>query len=122
MSHLWGRPHGAGVGRSDGRGYICEMRNRRGLLALSLLMVAFGAAACSPWWEDDALPPVACWDIVIPGDGMEPLSPMLIDKCEGETWLLVHSTITGNPSDGYRFSWQRLLVEDTPVLLVPRGR
>lgn len=37
--------------------------------------------------------------------GNQPFSPIMINQCTGESWLLVKSNFTKNPEDGYTYVW-----------------
>jgi hypothetical protein len=42
---------------------------------------------------------------VIPGSDVQPQSPIFVNGCTGQTWLLVKSRFGDKPEDPYTFQW-----------------
>jgi hypothetical protein len=79
------------------------------LLALPLL------TAC-PWdkKKEAEVPQVPCHEIINPGRYMPPSSPILLDKCTGETWMMLRSDLPlekGERTPGRTWKWY----------LIPKG-
>src|SRR5262249_26014113 len=59
----------------------------------------------------------SCFEIVTPQRFAHPRSPLLFNKCTGQTWLLVPryaETATGKRTDRVVYRWATLEVEGTP--------
>ncbi len=58
----------------------------------------------------------ACFEVVTPKDS----NTVKIDKCKGESWILVRTTIIGNdnkPTGEYAFRWRPILTFEGEALL-----
>lgn len=51
--------------------------------------------------------PKECFAITA-NDGKQPFSHVLLDKCTGQSWLLVRMKFGDDPSDGYTYQWLSL--------------
>lgn len=45
---------------------------------------------------------------VIPGNTTQPYSPIMVDACRGETWVMVRSPFSDKPEDGYTYNWYKM--------------
>ncbi|QDC01729.1 hypothetical protein [Mesorhizobium sp. 8] len=61
-----------------------------------------------------------CFSIVS-GNGTQPNSPLMVNGCTGETWLLVKSNKSDKPADGFTYQWFKLdRIDFMPPTLVNR--
>lgn len=65
-------------------------------------------------------PPTPCFSIQNASE--QPHSPILINSCTGQTWLLVKSDYSDKPEDGFTYQWFSInkLDYQTPTLV--RGK
>lgn len=84
----------------------------------ALLVAAVGLAGCDDLLNKNTPPTVQCFSIT-PNTGNQPFSPILVDACEGKSWLLVRSRMGDKPEDGYTYHWMALEKFDytNPVLV-----
>jgi hypothetical protein len=58
-----------------------------------------------------------CWEVVAPQPGIAPAAALKLNKCTGETWLLVRMRLSQasapDVDSTYTFRWQRLKQDDT---------
>jgi hypothetical protein len=88
---------------------------------LSLCLAATAALAQEPPAPAPAPAPAAaaaqCWEVVAPRQGVAPAAVLKLNRCTGETWLLVRMLLTEAKAPGidatYTFRWQRLRQVDT---------
>ena len=45
---------------------------------------------------------------VIPGNSTQPYSPIMLDSCRGESWVMVRSPFSDKPEDGYTYNWYKM--------------
>lgn len=56
--------------------------------------------------------PTMCYDIIPINDG-PPRSPLLVNKCTSETWMLLRTVFPKGPGEttpGYKYGWHRIEV------------
>ncbi len=52
---------------------------------------------------------VPCFDIILTGANTPPPSPILLNKCTGETWMVLHSDVNlGDKEKGRSYSWYKM--------------
>jgi hypothetical protein len=78
--------------------------------------------AAVPAFAQESPPPapsaatVPCWEVLAPQPGTAPAAALKLNKCTGETWLLVRTRLSqANAPDidsTYTFRWQRLMQDD----------
>lgn len=72
---------------------------------LFFILPLFLLAGCLDEWKPKEENP-KCFEIIDKHDGPPP-SPILLDKCKGETWMLLRSPIG---KDSYTYRWFRMEV------------
>jgi hypothetical protein len=56
-----------------------------------------------------------CWDVVSPTQSAQPFTPILINKCDGKTWILAKESFPdkqGKPTGVYTYRWTPVMHED----------
>lgn len=83
---------------------------------LAPLLLAPLAASCG----DSLVGKSDCFSVTSANDN-QPYAALLLDRCEGKTWLLVRSPMGNKPEDGHTYQWYALDKYDfTPPVLVDR--
>jgi hypothetical protein len=88
------------------------LRSQNVLVTVSLATVIIGHVAADAAESDASAGP--CFQILPPVLNREPASPILFNKCTGDTWLLVKKN--GRAGHGKRvasYRWQRMEVDNT---------
>jgi len=71
----------------------------------------------APAFAQEGAPTTQCWEVLAPPQAIAPASALKINKCTGETWLLVRTRLSDAKApdvDGtYTFRWRRLMQDDT---------
>lgn len=84
----------------------------QGMLASMLVCTQTSGAAAQALDHDQSVGP--CFAIVVPQTQMRLPSPLLFNKCTGETWMLVKTRTrsgTKPPAGAISYRWVRLEVE-----------
>lgn len=79
-------------------------------ILLILLMLAVSACIPEETAEKNDSLKIACFDIV-QVKGVAPNSPLLIDKCTGETWMILRSNAPlqkGQKKPDFYYGWYRV--------------
>jgi hypothetical protein len=66
--------------------------------------------------------PVPCFEAIPATANVAPLSPILVDRCTGRTWLLVRSNIADakGKTIGFAYRWHPVVhIEDEAILVSP---
>jgi hypothetical protein len=101
-----------------------------GIMGLIILTAAVQAATPAPKTQAPlpASPAPACFDVV-PNEGQgAPADAILVNRCTGETWILVRAPVpdaNGEDSADFTYTWLPLSTgQDKPVLQMsgPRQR
>lgn len=45
---------------------------------------------------------------VVSANERQPYAPILLDRCEGKSWLLVKTSLGAKPEDGFTYKWHAL--------------
>jgi hypothetical protein len=61
----------------------------------------------------------ACYEVVGPGNDSLPKSPILVNKCTGQTYLLVRS---GGPKGPQKYDWVPIAIREQPQPTVASRR
>jgi hypothetical protein len=84
------------------------------LFTLLFAAVAFPALAQS----------TTCWEITTPAQGITPEALVLLNKCDGKTWIMTRVYFVdkqGKRTGGWAFRWSPILQqEDETVLTLPK--
>jgi hypothetical protein len=65
-----------------------------------------------------------CWEITTPAQGVVPEALILLNKCEGKTWIMTRVYLVdkqGKRTGGWVFRWSPILhQEDETILTLPK--
>ncbi len=82
-----------------------------------LFLPALAGLIAAPALAQDSAPATVCWEVLAPTQGIAPAAAIRINKCTGETWMLVRTLLseaqTPNIHSTYTFRWRRLMQDDT---------
>ena len=82
-----------------------------------LLLPALAGLLAAPALAQDRTPATVCWEVLAPTQGIAPTAAIKINKCTGETWMLVRTLLSEAEAPGihstYTFRWRRLMQDDT---------
>ncbi|WP_156459951.1 hypothetical protein [Mesorhizobium sp. Root157] len=57
---------------------------------------------------------------IISGNSTQPYSPIMLNRCKGEAWLLVRSPKGDKPEDDFTYNWYKMDRFDWPASLVSK--
>ena len=61
-----------------------------------------------------------CWEVISPTIDGAPNSPILLNRCTGQTWIIVRRLLDGEPNGSFTYQWEGLYRTDGPPVLVTR--
>lgn len=99
----WGLAVGAGVG-----------------LAASTLSSSTALAQDASAKAPDMSATPECWEIIAPAEKAAPNGPILLNRCNGATWVLARTTTTpaaGKSLEEYTYRWYPISVETKEAIL-----
>jgi hypothetical protein len=67
-------------------------------------------------------PKEACWEIVSGTKDAAPYTALLLNKCTGNTWLLIRTGLAdkqGKPTDSWIWRWSPINAEQQEAILTP---
>ena len=62
----------------------------------------------------------ACWEMVAPPNGVEPEALVLLNKCEGKTWLMTRVFLIdkqGKRTGSWTFRWSPIATQENETIL-----
>ncbi len=97
-----------------------------GLLGLIAMTVATQAATPAPAKMPPPSPMAGpCFDVVPNAGAGAPADAILVNRCSGETWVLVRAPVSDEAGDSYTYIWEPLSTgHEQPMLQLtgPRAR